>query len=68
MSEERKLEIEAVRAASFALDQTMVADGTLVNGTERIAAALAIPAQQAMTGRVAEFSRLRPAKEQSLRR
>ncbi|KAL1903264.1 37S ribosomal protein S24, mitochondrial [Sporothrix stenoceras] len=66
MTKERAKELEAFRRESFELDQQMVTEGKLVDGAERIAAALAIPARKAMTGRVAEFSRLRPAGQQSL--
>ena len=60
MTEERRKELQAVRAQSFLLDQKKVAEGTLVDGTQRVAAALAAPAQVSVNNKVAELVRLRP--------
>lgn len=65
MSDERRKELQAIRAESFQLDQKMVAEGTLVDGVQRIQAALGAPARDALDNRVAELVRLRPTGDQT---
>ena len=60
MTEERRKELQAIRAESFQLDQKMVAEGTLIDGPQRIQAALAAAARKGQDDRVAELVRLRP--------
>ncbi|KIH88111.1 37S ribosomal protein [Sporothrix brasiliensis 5110] len=67
MTEERKKELEAARAQSYLLDQTKAAQGTLIDGVQRIQASLAAPApaQGAIGDKVAELARLRPVHPQT---
>lgn len=60
MTEERRKELQAIRAESFQLDQKMVAEGTLIDGAQRIQAALAAASRKGQDDRVAELVRLRP--------
>ena len=54
MTEERRKELQKVRQQSFLLDEAKKAEGTLVNGSERIRLALE-PPESSVSGRVAEL-------------
>ena len=60
MSDERKKELQAIRAESFKLDQQRAAAGKLVDGARCIQQALAGPAEQPGVDPVAELLRLSP--------
>ncbi|OAA53386.1 37S ribosomal protein [Niveomyces insectorum RCEF 264] len=55
MTEERKKELQSIRARSFNVDQNMIAESSLIDGSQRIQAAVHVSTQRASAGKVAEL-------------
>lgn len=61
MTEERRKELQDIRAQAFLLDQKRTAEGTLVDGVQRVQMSLGVPAQDKASGKVPELVGVRQA-------